>query len=104
MVNNIPGKVGPPDDLAAIVNALRLAVGSSEASEIGHGAVVPEKRMNGGYARSSIGRKAGVRRAHDHTRPLIVASGARSSIGSTQGADILNLAPLPNERSHLCGR
>src|SRR5690348_7513553 len=103
MSNEIPWKVGPPDDLAAIVDALCLGVGSSKTSEIGHAAVIPEERMDGRDARSSIGNKARERSAHNHARPLIVASRAGSRIRSTERADVLNLSVLPHERSHLRG-
>src|SRR5580765_1976915 len=102
MGTNIPRERGHPDDLTAVVDAQCQVVCSSEVSEIGHLAVIPEERIKGGYARSRIWRKANVRRADDYTGPLIVASGTRNSIRSTQRADVLNLAVLPNECSHLC--
>ena len=56
-----------------------------------------------GTPEAALGTKLVYDPAHNHTRALIVASGAGSSIRSTERANVLNLSVLPHKRSHLRG-
>src|ERR1700751_217597 len=102
MGNVISRKRGHAENLAAIVNALRNAVRTSEFSKVDHCAVYPQEWVQSWDSRGGIRGEACIRLPDDDAGQLIVAPGTGWAIRAAECPAILKVAILPKERSHLC--
>src|SRR4051812_47874373 len=84
------GRRGPADDVAGIVDPVRVAEAAAERAQVADAASVPQERVEG----LVVGEKAGSDRLACVVHPVGDADGA------AEASDVLHTAALPHEWMH----
>src|SRR5512133_588478 len=103
MLNFIPSEIRLADYLAAVVDTLGEAKSTSKASEVNHGAVIPQERIQGWKAAGVWTRACEGGSRYEAIALKIASARGGKCVRPTQRAKVLHDSAFPNEGMRMRG-